>query len=240
MARAGIGTELEGVHAVRAALEAGRVETIHVAAARTGPLSAIIELATARGVIVEVVDDVKGTTAAPQGVRAFARPLPLVGIDALAEPAPAAVVVLDHLQDPRNVGAVARSAAASGMTGLVVSDRRAAPLGATAFKAAAGAFERLRVCVHTSTADAIGHLRRAGLWIVGLAAEVDASLFGHALLSEPVAVVVGGEGSGLARLVRDRCDLLVRIPMVPGVESLNAAVAAGLAMFEIGRVRGSV
>jgi 23S rRNA (guanosine2251-2'-O)-methyltransferase len=239
MAHAGIGVELEGVHAVHAALEAGRVVSIQVETSRTRRLSALLDLARANGVSVDVVDRIDGVTEAPQGVKAVATALPTVDIDRLAEPHPAAVVVLDHVQDPHNVGAVARSALAAGMTGFVTPDRRAAPLAATAFKSGAGAFEHLRVCLHSSSADAVNRLRRVGLWIVGLTADADTSIFGLDLLTEPVAIVVGGEGAGLSRLVRERCDVLVRIPMAETVESLNVSAAATLAMFEVGRVRAS-
>ena len=237
MARAGIGTELEGVHAVQAALEAGRIISIEVEASRTRRLSAMLDRATSAGIAVDIVDDIEGVTEAPQGVKAVAAPLRTVDIEQLATPVPAAVIVLDHVQDPHNVGAVARSALAAGMTGFVTPDRRAAPLGATAFKAAAGAFEHLRVCVHSSSADAVSRLRQAGLWTVGLTADADTSIFGLDLLTEPVAIVVGGEGPGLSRLVRERCDVVAGIPIASSVESLNVSVAATLAMFEVGRVR---
>jgi len=239
MARAGIGAELEGVHAVGAALDAGRVETLIVEGARLPKLEDLVSRAREQGVAVEVVDELEAVTAVPQGVRALARPIRTVSLDELTDPSPAAVVMLDHLQDPHNVGAVVRSAVAAGMTGLVVSDRRAAPLGPTAFKAAAGAFERLRVCVHPSSADAIARLKQAGLWAIGLSADGDTSIFDFDLLTEPVVVVVGGEGRGLGRLVAERCDVLAHIPMAATVESLNASVAAALVMFEVARVRSS-
>jgi len=224
MVLAGIGTELEGVHAVEAALDAGRVISIEVEAPRVRRLAGLLDTAKARGVDIATVDRV-------------AEPLHTYDLYEFVEPAPAALVVLDHLQDPHNVGAIARSALAAGMTGIVVSDKRAAPLQATAFKSAAGALERLRVCVHSSIADAVVRLQRAGVWVVGLSADAETPVFGLSLFTEPVAVVVGAEGSGLSRLVRDRSDMTVRIPMASSVESLNASAAATLAMFEVGRVR---
>jgi 23S rRNA (guanosine2251-2'-O)-methyltransferase len=237
MVPAGIGTELEGVHAVEAALDAGRVVAIEVQTSRVRRLGGLLDRARARGVDVTIVDRIDTVTDAPQGIKAVARPLRTYELDELVEPAPADLVVLDHIQDPHNVGAVGRSALAAGMTGLIVSDRRAAPLQATAFKAAAGAFERLRVCIHSSIADAVVRLQQAGIWIVSLGADAETPLFGLSLFTEPVAIVVGAEGAGLSRLVRDRSDVIVRIPMTPSVESLNASVAATLAMFEVGRVR---
>ncbi len=121
---------------------------------------------------------------------------------------------------------------------MVVPARRAAPLGATAFKAAAGALEELPVGIVSSTAEAVATLRRLGLWTVGLSGTAEGSLFGLSLLAEPVAVVVGAEGRGLSPLVEQRVDLCVRIPMPGPTESLNASVAAALAAYEIARVRG--
>ena len=105
-------------------------------------------------------------------------------------------MVLDHMVDPHNLGAIARSSLAAGLTGLVVSNRRAAPFSAVAFKSAAGALETLPVAIVSSIADALSRLNKAGVWSIGLAAGSTTPLFGLALLAEPVALVVGEEGSG--------------------------------------------
>jgi 23S rRNA (guanosine2251-2'-O)-methyltransferase len=157
-------------------------------------------------------------------------------VDELGGPG-AALVVLDHIEDPQNVGAIARSALAAGMTGMVVSSRRAAPLSATAFKAAAGALETLPVSIVGSVPEALSRLKYRGIWIVGLEAGSARSLFGLDLFTEPVAVVVGAEGAGLSVLSAKRCDVLASIPMAASFESLNASVSAALACFEIMRVR---
>jgi 23S rRNA (guanosine2251-2'-O)-methyltransferase len=187
-----------------------------------------------------VVADVRSLaeTEAPQGVIAECAPIIPTPIDDLAQPG-AALVVLDHIEDPHNVGAVARSALAAGMTGLVVSSKRAAPLSASAFKAAAGALEKIPVSVVGSIPEALNRLKGGGVWIVGLEAESDTELFGLEILTEPVALVVGAEGSGLSALAAKRCDVLAAFPMAPGSESLNASVSAALACFEIMRVRRS-
>jgi 23S rRNA (guanosine2251-2'-O)-methyltransferase len=243
MAPSGAGAEVEGVHAVAAAVAAGRVERLFVEASRVETLRSLMGEASAAGAEVRVVPDLgrlAGTTA-PQGVVAHCRPLSISSLEAVAAAvAPPALVVLDHLEDPRNVGAVARSALAAGMTGLVLSRHRAAPLGATAFKAAAGALERLPVALVSSVAQAVAELGRLGVWTVGLDAGAERSLFGLGLLAEPIAIVVGAEGRGLAQLVADRVDVRASIPLVGGVESLNAAVAASLACYEVARVRGAV
>jgi len=240
MAPPGIGDSVEGIHAVDAALAAGRVEQLFVERSRQAALGDMLDRARSVGVTVEFVDDVtpRAGTDAPQGVVARCRPIPVGSVaDAAGAKTPAAVVVLDHLEDPRNVGAIARTAVAAGVGGLVVSRHRAAPIGATAFKAAAGALEHIVVAEVSSVADAIADLSRLGVWTVGLDADADRDLFGLDLLAEPCALVLGAEGAGLGRLVRDRVDVVASIPLHGPVESLNASVAASLAVYEIARVR---
>jgi 23S rRNA (guanosine2251-2'-O)-methyltransferase len=145
--------------------------------------------------------------------------------------------VLDHVVDPHNLGAIARSVMAAGLSGLVLPGRRAAPLSAAAFKSAAGALETVPVARVNSIADTLGRLRRLGLWSVGLDQAADQPLWGLSLLTEPVALVVGEEGGGLSQLVASRVEVRVRIPMAGPAESLNASVAAALAAFEVARVR---
>lgn len=236
MAHAGYGDSVEGIHAVLAALEAGRVRKLLIERGRGDRFA---DAARTHGVEVEQVDDVRpmARTTAPQGVVARCEPIPFVSIQELvAESTPASLLLVDHVEDPHNVGAIVRSAVAAGIPRVVVPTRRSAPLGAAAFKAAAGALERCRVAEVSSIADAVQRCKRLEVWTVGLDADGDRSLFGLDLLAEPVALVVGGE-TGLHRLVRDRVDLVATIPMAPGVESLNASVASALAAFEVMRVR---
>jgi 23S rRNA (guanosine2251-2'-O)-methyltransferase len=244
MASAGIGDSLEGFHAVRAAVDAGRVIEILAERSRTkrDDYRALLDDAARSGATVELVNDVRdrAATEAPQGIVAKARPIPYSSLDdAVAASDPPALLVLDHLEDPRNVGAIARSMVAAGVKALVVPERRSAPLGATAFKAAVGAFEKLLVVQVKSTAEAMRRLRKAGVWLVGLDSGGDRSLFGCDLLDQPVAVIVGAEGKGLSHLASDLLDVTVTIPISREVESLNASVAASLAMFEISRMRGA-
>jgi 23S rRNA (guanosine2251-2'-O)-methyltransferase len=239
MAPAGYGNRVEGIHAVAAAAAAGRVRRLWVEERRRArpEIAAIVEAVASE--LVRLVPDVRSIseTEAPQAVIAECEPIVPASLDDLAGPG-AGLIVLDHVEDPHNVGAVARSAHASGMTGMVVSSRRAAPLSATAFKVAAGALESLPVAVVGSIPEALSRIKSHDVWSVGLDAGSPTSLFGLALLTEPVAIVVGAEGSGLSTLVDKRCDVLASIPMAPETESLNASVSAALACFEVMRVRG--
>ena len=238
MAPAGYGNRVEGIHSVAAAAQCGRIRKLWVEEKRLGRS----EIAEIVGLVgsekTALVRDVRpmAESEAPQGVVADCAPIMPVPIDELGVPG-AAVIVLDHIEDPHNVGAIARSALASGMTGMVVSSRRAAPLSATAFKSAAGALETLPVAVVGSIPESLSRLKDGGVWIVGLEAGSATSLLGLELLTEPVAVVVGAEGTGLSVLTAKRCDMLVSIPMAASFESLNASVSAALACFEIMRVR---
>ncbi|KAB8167032.1 23S rRNA (guanosine(2251)-2'-O)-methyltransferase RlmB [Streptomyces sp. 3MP-14] len=141
------------------------------------------------------------------------------------------IVVLDGVTDPRNLGAVVRSTAAFGGHGVVVPERRAAGMTATAWKTSAGTAATTPVARATNLTRALQGYQRAGLIVVGLAADGEAELSDLDALDGPVAIVVGSEGKGLSRLVGETCDLRVRIPMPGGAESLNAGVAAGVALY---------
>lgn len=221
-----------------AAAAAGRVLTLWVEERRRDRAEIRSIVDTVGSGKVRSMPDVRrmAETEAPQGVIADCTPIMPVPIDVLAGPT-AAIVVLDHIEDPQNAGAIARSAVAAGMTGMVLSSRRQAPLSAAAFKAAAGALERIPVAIVGSIPEALSRLKTTGMWTVGLDAGSEESLFGLELLTEPVAIVVGAEGAGLSVLTAKRCDLLVSIPMTSGTESLNASVSAALACFEVMRAR---
>jgi len=236
VAPAGYGDRVEGVHAVTAAIRAGRVERLFVERGRLARLSDV--LSGLDDSAISVVDDIRSLagTESPQGIVAHCRPIQPVTLESLTGDTPA-VLALDHIEDPHNVGASARSALAAGMSGMVVSSRRAAPLSASTFKAAAGALEHLPVAVVGSIPEALSRLKDRGLWIVGLEPGGDQGLFDLDLLTEPVAIVIGAEGTGLAALTRRRCDVLAFIPMTRQAESLNASVSAALAVFEIMRIR---
>ncbi|WP_432503697.1 23S rRNA (guanosine(2251)-2'-O)-methyltransferase RlmB [Kineococcus arenarius] len=150
---------------------------------------------------------------------------------------PPLVVALDGVTDPRNLGAVVRSVAAFGGHGVVVPERRAAGMTASAWKTSAGAAARVPVARATNLTRALQEYKDAGLFVVGLDADGDVSLPELRLADGPIVVVVGAEGAGLSRLVRETCDQVVSIPMAAAVESLNAGVAAGIALYEVSRHR---
>ncbi|MFR9722642.1 23S rRNA (guanosine(2251)-2'-O)-methyltransferase RlmB [Streptomyces sp. MS19] len=149
----------------------------------------------------------------------------------------ALIVALDGVTDPRNLGAVVRSASAFGGHGVVVPERRAAGMTAGAWKTSAGTAARTPVARATNLTRALQSYQKAGLTVVGLAADGEAELADAPGLDGPVVVVVGSEGKGLSRLVGETCDVRVRIPMPGGAESLNAGVAAGIVLYEAARRR---
>jgi 23S rRNA (guanosine2251-2'-O)-methyltransferase len=146
------------------------------------------------------------------------------------------LVVLDGIEDPQNVGAILRSADAAGVDGVVRQTRRSAPLDGTAAKASAGAFAHVRVADVVNVSRALEELKAAGVWVVGLAAEGGED-YDAVDLTVPTAIVVGAEGKGLRRLVREHCDRLARIPLHGHVSSLNASVAVAVVLFEAVRQR---
>ncbi|MEZ0165318.1 23S rRNA (guanosine(2251)-2'-O)-methyltransferase RlmB [Kineococcus sp. LSe6-4] len=177
-----------------------------------------------------------------QGVAATVPPYaykhPMDLLDTAADSGrPALVVALDGVTDPRNLGAVVRSVAAFGGNGVVVPERRAAGMTASAWKTSAGAAARVPVARATNLVRAIEEYQKAGLFVVGLDADGDVDLPDLRLADGPLVVVVGAEGAGLSRLVRETCDQVVSIPMAAAVESLNAGVAAGIALYEVARHR---
>lgn len=229
-----------GVNPVLEALRAARVRTVRLAAA-SRKTAEVRRFAQQSGVPVvrvsqAVLDRLAGG-GAHQGVAADVRPPEPVTLEALIgglRPA-ALLLVLDGIEDPGNVGAVLRSAEAAAVDGVIRQTRRAAPVGRIA-KSSAGAAAHVRLVSVVNIARALTALRATGVWTVGLAADGE-DLYRDVDLTLPTAFVLGGEGRGLRRLVRERCDRVASIPMFGRVNSLNVAVAAGVALFEALRQR---
>jgi len=247
-----LGGELvAGRHAVRELLAAGRRPVREVWIAEgvdpSGILDDITRRAELASVPVRIVNRVRlqqaAGTDAPQGVIAFAAPLPEADLDELATAhagaPPPFLVVVDGLTDPHNLGAVLRTAQCAGATGVVLPRHRAAHITATVAKAAAGAIEHLPIAVVPGIPSALSRLADAGIWNVGLDANAPAPLWGLAVATEPIAIVLGAEGGGLSRLAKARCQLLVSIPQAGPIESLNVAAAGALALFEVTRTRAA-
>lgn len=244
------GDQVEGRRAVLELLAAGRRAVHRVLIAdgtdAEGPMAEILALAQRRGITVHYVPrgriDALAGTEAPQGVVAAAEPIQPVELADLARrPAPGGapplLVVLDGITDPYNLGAIMRSALGAGASGVVLGRHRSARLTPAAVKAAAGAVEHLPVALVTGIPAALRELSAAGVWTVGLDADAETGLWDLRVASEAVAVVLGGEGRGLARLTRDVCELAVSIPLTGPLGSLNVSVAAALACFEVARGR---
>jgi len=234
-----------GIHPVLQALEArkrGVTRVIVAASRRDARIRLVMEAARAAGVPVARQPDsaldrlAEGET--HQGVIALVADAPYADPDELLRSAgPSSLfVVLDGIEDPRNLGAVVRVAAAAGADGLFLPERGTPGLTPVAVKAAAGAVERLPVARVGNIVVLLKSLKEKNVWVVGLDGEA-ASPWTSFDLTSPVALVLGGEGRGLRRLARETCDVVLSIPMSGGVESLNLSVAAGIVLFEAVRQR---
>jgi len=240
---------VEGRRAVLELLSAGRrpVRRLWLAEGLdpSPQLDEIEALAARRKVRVETVGrarlEASARTDAPQGVLALARaiePIPLDDLCARSRGEPFLLVVAG-VTDPRNLGALLRSAECAGVTGVVLARHRAAHLSPTVAKVAAGAIEHLDFAVVGGLPAALGVLADQGVWTVGLAGEVDRSLYQLDVGSGPVALVVGGEEKGLAPLVRRRCADVAAVPQHGSIASLNVGAAGAVACFEVARQRAA-
>ena len=238
---------LYGVNPIIEALRAGRVpEAITIAdGARDDRLRELIELAGQRGIRISharrVDLDREVGNSHHQGVTArIAAPKYTEAddlLDAIVDSQqPPLLVVLDGVEDPRNLGAILRTAECAGASGVVLPERRAAGLNETVAKASAGAIEYLPVARVTNLSVLIRQLKERNVWVIGTAADAKTS-YSEWDWTRPSAIVLGGEGSGLHRLVRENCNALVKIPVQGKIESLNVSVAAGIILYEALRQR---
>ena len=248
---AGLGGEqVEGRQAVRELLQANRRRVKQLLMAEgmdPAPiLDEIDDLAVRRRVKVERVSrrriDQVARTEGAQGVVALAAPVEETALEKLCEPTRGGrrpfLLVLDGITDPHNLGALLRSAECAGVTGIVLPKHRSVHLSPTVTKVAAGAIEYLRMTLVPGVPSALQKLAGLGVWTVGLDGDAPRSLYELPLGDEPVALVLGSEGDGLAALTRKRCDALAAIPQHGTLASLNVATAGAIACFEIARLRG--
>ncbi|HEV8120327.1 MAG TPA: 23S rRNA (guanosine(2251)-2'-O)-methyltransferase RlmB [Candidatus Polarisedimenticolia bacterium] len=237
---------IHGLHAVEEAIAAapGRITRVVVAAGRDdGPVRRLLDAARSAGVTIErrplhEVERLAGQKTVHQGVIALLAETAEADPEALlnSAPAPALFVVLDGVEDPHNLGAVVRSAAAAGASAVFLPEHRSAGLTPASVKASAGAALRIPVVRTGNLAAFLRRLKEKGIWVVGLDPSGEPLWTGFDL-KQPVALVLGGEEKGLRRLTREHCDALLALPLVGGVESLNVSVAAGIALYEVVRQR---
>jgi len=233
-----------GINPVFEALRAGRVTMVRVSASGSARVAELTAIAERGGVPVRRVPaaalEREARGAAHQGVIAEVRDASRVSVEDLVSQAegPALIVVLDGIEDPHNFGAILRTVDAAGAHGVVRQSRHAAPLGGATAKASAGAVAHVRVADVVNVARALEQLKAVGVWTVGLAGDAPQA-YDAIDYSLPTALVLGAEGTGLRRLVRERCDWVVSIPMRGRVNSLNVSVAAGVTLFEAARQRRS-
>lgn len=233
-----------GRNAVTETLSSGReIDTVYVQ--KGSSLGKITALAKKAGAVVKEVSDEKltslcgtpkhGGTAAELSCVEYST---VEDILAAAEEKgkPPFIIIADEIEDPHNLGAIIRTAEAAGADGLIIPKRRSASLNATVFKTSAGAAAWLKVARVANLVDTIKRLKEHGVWVYGM--EADGTPFDKADLSGAVALVIGSEGFGLGRLVRENCDMTLSLPMFGKVNSLNASVSAGILMYEVVKHRG--
>jgi 23S rRNA (guanosine2251-2'-O)-methyltransferase len=233
-----------GINAVTEALKAGRVVSMRAGRRKDQRLQQLLTLAEQLSVPIRRVPDEEldreSGGSSHQGVIADVSERTIYELhdliaDAQARP-PALVVVLDGIEDPHNFGAILRTCDAVGAHGIVRQTRHSAPLTGATSKASAGAAAHVKIADVVNVARAVEELKEAGIWTVGLAGDAPRT-YDKMDFSLPTALVLGAEGSGLRRLVRERCDLLAAIPMKGHIDSLNVSVAAGVVLFEARRQR---
>ena len=238
---------LEGRNAVTEALSAGRtIDKLFVADGDTDrALARICAMAKQAGAVVVPTDrrklDYMSATGAHQGVIAMVAAHDYASIDDILKKAqdagePPLIVICDELSDPHNLGAIIRTAECAGAHGIIIPKRRSVGLTAVVGKASAGALEYMPVARVSNITAAIDTLKKAGVWVYGTAAEGDTTLY-KADLKSAAAIVIGNEGEGMSRLVSERCDFKVSIPMKGSISSLNASAAAAIMLYEAVRQR---
>ncbi|WP_379136798.1 23S rRNA (guanosine(2251)-2'-O)-methyltransferase RlmB [Paenibacillus sp. sgz500958] len=239
---------LAGKHSVLEALRAGRtINKIWIAETAQKHLTApIVAEAKKAGIVIQHVDKRKLEQLAPgvqhQGVVAQAAPYAYAEISDMLEAAAAKgespfLILLDEIEDPHNLGSILRTADCTGVHGVIIPKRRSAQITATVSKTSAGAVEYVPVARVTNLGQTIDRLKEMGIWVVGTDVDTNQDLYGSDIFTGPVAVVIGNENKGMGRLIREKCDILLKLPMQGRINSLNASVAAGVIMYEVLRRR---
>lgn len=239
--------KLEGRNPVIEALKSGRtIEKIYTAKGmREGSIKQIIAMAREKGIVVNEVERIKldsmSETRSHQGVIAIVSPYSYVEVDDILKYARSRdeqpfIIIMDEIYDPNNLGSVLRTANACGVHGVVISKRRAVGLTPAVAKSSAGAVEYVKVSKVTNITQTIRYLKDQGIWVTG--ADMDGErMYFETDLTGPVAIVIGSEGEGMGKLIKENCDFVVKLPMKGEISSLNAAVAGAVLMYETVRQR---
>jgi 23S rRNA (guanosine2251-2'-O)-methyltransferase len=234
---------IEGRNAVIEALKSNRtVEQILVSSGDSeGSINVVYALAKEKRIVIKEVDrrklDQISVTGAHQGVIAYVTPYNYCEIDDILEYAKSKgedpfIILLDEIEDPHNFGSIVRTAEICGAHGIIIPKRRNVGVTPTVYKSSAGAVEYMKISKVTNINAAIDTLKKRGVWIYGAHMDGESYCFENNF-SGPVALIVGSEGKGISKLTKEKCDVLVKIPMKGNITSLNASVAAGIIMYEI-------
>jgi 23S rRNA (guanosine2251-2'-O)-methyltransferase len=240
---------VEGRNPVIEVLKSNRtLEKLYVAKGNVeGSIKVILSMAKEKGYVISEVDkrklDEMSTTGSHQGVIAIVSPYTYSSIDEILEYAKQKgedpfIIILDEIEDPHNLGSIVRSANVCGAHGVIIPKRRSALVTATVIKSSAGAVEHTKIAKVTNINQTIEELKKKGVWVAGT--DMNGEVCYKANLKGPMAIVIGSEGKGISKLVRENCDLIISIPMKGEINSLNASVAAGIVMYEGMRQRESV
>lgn len=241
--------KLVGVNSIMEALQGRRkVEKIYVLEGRPGKrLQDLLRLAEKKGVFIQELPRQRLNQMSPgvnhQGVLATVEDYPYASLEEVLEAAALRgeepfLLILDGIEDPQNLGSIIRSAECAGVHGIILPRHGGAPVSEAVSRASAGAVEHMLVVQETNLVQAIKKLKDAGLWVVGADMDSEQEYY-HTAIPTPTALVIGSEGEGMRRLVKEHCDLLVKIPMQGQIASLNAGVATALILYEILRQRGT-
>lgn len=239
--------QVEGRNAVLELLESERdINKIFIQSGeRHGSINKIIAMAKERKILITEVDKNKinqmATTENHQGVIAIVPPFDYAEVEDILEVAKQRneepfIIILDGIEDPHNLGAIIRTAETAGAHGVIIPKRRAASVNSTVNKVSAGAVEHMKIARVNNLNDTIRDLKEAGLWICGTDMDTN-TFYDKQDLKGAIGIVIGSEGFGMSRLVKENCDFLVKIPMKGKITSLNASVSAGIIMYEVVRQR---
>ena len=234
--------QVEGRNAVLELLESGKdINKIYIESGeKTGSINKIIALAKENKVLISYIDKNKmrqiATTENYQGVIAVVPPYEYVEVEDILQEAKDKnedpfVVILDGIEDVHNLGAIIRTAETAGVHGIIIPKRRAASVNATVNKVSAGAVEHMKIARVNNLNETIKELKESGLWICGTDMDTETYYYNQDLKG-PLAIVIGSEGFGMSRLVKENCDFIVKIPMKGKITSLNASVSAGIVIYE--------